>query len=185
MTKEQVIGLMNLINTNYPKDMTTEERKAQLILWYGMLKHDDPEVVGRVINRHIALSKYKPTIAEIRKGIRELTMTSPAKLYDTLVTRAKQSMRTEDTLVERGVGGKADSYKSRSLKGDAFKALPDELKVYVQTPEGLQDWYKEWRYDEEATKKRFFREIEALQEEIDLQKVMTGKANPYMLGGAK
>ncbi len=175
MDKEQVIGLLNTVNAAYPmmtRNMGNDERKAQLILWYEVFKNDDARVVGAAVRRHILSKQFPPSIAEIRAGIREQTMPSPALLYETLVKQARKSTRDEVVAIE------GDTYKVRSLKNKAYEELPAELKRYVKTPEGLKDWCREWRYDPEGAKEHFTREIKAIREEIDNEKVIGGQ---YML----
>lgn len=185
MEKQQVIGLLNTINAAYPQFMrhlSQDERKAQLVLWYEMFQYDDIKVVADIVKRHIVLSKYPPTIAEIRQGIREKTMAEPTKLFKVLLAQARESMKSTNELVKVGMDGEADTYRARSLKQDAYDALPDELKVYVQSPDGLQDWFREWRFDHEAARKKFYSEIVALQENMDLQYVNTGVRNLSAIG---
>jgi hypothetical protein len=170
MDKQQIIGLLNTINAGYPqftRHMTPEERKAQLVIWYEMFKNDDPRIVGEIVKRHIALKQFPPTIAEIRTGIREMTMESPTRLFDQLVTEAKRSMKSETVEVTED-----GTYKVRSLAGKAFRSLPDELKAFVKTPAGLQDFFREWRYNEDEARKRFNSEIRAIQEMTDVKKAL-------------
>ena len=169
MEKEQIIGLLNTVNVAYPqftRNMTQEERKAQLILWYEMFRYDDARVVGEAIRRHILLEKFPPSIAEIRTNIREQTLPSPSELYDTLLDKGKKSIRDELVAIE------GDTYKVKSLKTEAFDELPAELKEYVKTPDGLRNWYRDWKFDHETARNKFLREIQRSREEMEIRKII-------------
>lgn len=188
MTKDEIKGLMNTISASYPHfyhNMDNDQKQAMLIVWYDMLHNDNPAVVKQVVRKHIATSKYPPSIAEIRAGIRETTMPTIAQLYKIIVRLGKQSLKTESVLIARGKAGQADTYQTRSLKQDAFKDLPDELKVYVKDADGLQDWVREWNLDEEKTRKKFKSDMQDILQDIDLMKIEQGFANPYMLEVAR
>ena len=190
MTKQELEGIMNMINAAYPvytRHLSDTERKAQLVLWYDIFKHDDFRLVFDTVEKHISVSPYLPTIAEIRKEIRRVTMPNNAELYDTLVSKAKMSVRSEQVLKARGTGGQADTYTTRSLAMDAFAELPDELRLFAKTPEGLQAFYREWAYNPDDARKRFESEIEYILRDMDFQKIKTGKINinTLQIGGAK
>lgn len=77
MTKQEIIQLLLLIKSEYPREHqgTTEETtQAQVTLWAIMLKEYDSKTVFYAFQKHIAgeEGKYKPTIHHFLKNINML-----------------------------------------------------------------------------------------------------------------
>lgn len=185
MTKAQIEGLLNTISgayKRYARNESTAEKTAELTIWYEMLKNDDPVIVGRVLREHIALSVFPPTIAEIRAGIRRLTMPDPAELLKILNKQGNKSLKEKMELVEELTAGRVETYRHTSLKTEAFNELPEVLKLYVKTPTGLQDWYREYVRNTDAGDKAFMKEIVKLQERMDVTATLDA---PRQIGGER
>ncbi len=71
MTIEETQLLLYRVKTAYPSSSTYSEKnlKAMATLWYQMFASDNVAVVLEAVNRHIATSKWPPTIAEVKANI--------------------------------------------------------------------------------------------------------------------
>jgi len=72
MTKRDVLGLLAILQANYPRfyaDMTTEALQICAETWTLMLSDITCEVATIALQRLIATSKFLPTIAEMRESI--------------------------------------------------------------------------------------------------------------------
>lgn len=177
MTKKQIEGLLNTISgayKRYARNESAAEKAAELTIWYEMLKDDDPAVVGRVLREHIALSVFPPSIAEIRAGIRRLTLPSAGELFEALVAGGSRALTVSTELIARGERGQADTYRQIPQRGAAFEALPPILQRYVKDPDGLVKWYQDYRHDRDRTEAEFKKQIVKLQESEDVRRLQIG-----------
>ena len=169
MTKEETRGMLNMLNASYPnatRNMNMDERKAQLIMWYGAFQNVESSVMQKAVEKHIGSKVYFPTIAEIRENVRSMLHADPVALYDVLVKQARMSLQTTAELIEKGYGGKADTYRTQTRKREAYAGLPDELKVYVKSTEGLVLWAK-LHIGDENEKKVFLTRVKEIQASMD------------------
>lgn len=75
MTKADAARLVAIVVTAYPAyDKFRDEQavEATVNLWARMFKDDDGAVVALALNKHIATSKWPPSVAEIREGMLEV-----------------------------------------------------------------------------------------------------------------
>ena len=174
MTKQEIVGLLNFLNAAYPskvRGMTDEERKAQLTAWYLMFSNDDPNVVWQALREHVATSSYYPSIAEIRKGVRKRTMVSADALYERFKTIGWKAVHAE--VIEEG-SGRDVKYITKHYSNDDLQKEPIELRKLCGGVYRLRQMYDEYRYDEQKFKTWFVKEIEKLQEEIDILPLLEG-----------
>lgn len=80
------------------------------------------------------------------------------ELFETLWRLGAKSVRTESKLKERGHNGAADTYSVISLKDEAYKELPADLKKFVKDADGLKSWFIANRSDKDNAKKMFLKE---------------------------
>lgn len=76
MTRSDAAKLMGIIVLAYPNyDRFKDEKqvKATVELWTSMFSEDDAGVVGLAIKKHIATSKWPPSVAELRELMLEMT----------------------------------------------------------------------------------------------------------------
>lgn len=169
MTGNEIIAILNIINTAYPRftsGMTENEKRAQVQLWQMMFANDDSQTVLEAVKTHIVTSKYFPSIAEIRAIIRESTMNKPYDLLNLLIDCGRESLReTIDYLSD-------NNYVTYSNAKKAFEKLPEELRRYVKTPTGLQEWCRMYESDRATLTKNFMKEIVVVQEQMDAEKVL-------------
>lgn len=69
MNKQETIQIVTLIVGSYPAagDLKKEETvKAMVVSWSAAFRDDDPQLVGIAVQKHIALNKWPPSVAEIR-----------------------------------------------------------------------------------------------------------------------
>lgn len=62
MSNKEALHILSLVSVAYPVIEVTEE---SITLWETMLKEVDYNVAARNLHRHMLMSKYPPTIAEI------------------------------------------------------------------------------------------------------------------------
>lgn len=75
MTKTDAAKLIAIVVTAYPnfdKFKDAEAVKATVSLWAMMFSDDDSGLVGLAVQKHIATSKWPPSVAEIRELMLEL-----------------------------------------------------------------------------------------------------------------
>ena len=164
MNKNETMALMNMLNAAYPRstaNMTTEERTAQLRIWHIMFEGDAADTVFRAAKMHIATSKFMPSISEIKAGVREITMTPVDDLYKQLIRAGKLSIKS-----------KLEGFKEVSLKFEMYESLPDELKAYVGSPNGLQEFNRERQESETKARDRFAKSIDKIREQMDVQHLL-------------
>ena len=69
MTKQETIKIVALIVGSYPAagDLKKDDTvNAMVISWSAAFKDDDAQLVGMAVQKHIALNKWPPSVAEIR-----------------------------------------------------------------------------------------------------------------------
>lgn len=71
MTKQEFMKIAMAIKTYYPKDDLMPSKEA-LQLWYDALKDLTYEQLNTALRRHVATSKWSPSIAELREQCVEL-----------------------------------------------------------------------------------------------------------------
>ena len=173
MDVREVGAMLDMINSLfYTRQFTETERKAQLKVWSSMFAKDDAKVVMQVLKRYIATERFPPTIADIRKGVRELTLPSPEELIKVLDKAGKRSLEVTTEFVKAGENGQADTYSQVSHAQEAYCSLPPILQKYVKDPKGLQHWYR-YCWDEDS-RVRTAKELAKLQEETDIQLMIEG-----------
>lgn len=75
MTKEEVIAILGVLKTSYPRfyqNMTKQEMFNTINLWYERFKHEDTRVVTLAVNNLIDTFSFPPTIADVKKAMRSL-----------------------------------------------------------------------------------------------------------------
>lgn len=169
MTKNEIKGLLNMVNAAYPsfmRNMTDDERKTQLILWYMMLRNDSAEIVESVIKRYIATNKYPPSVSDIRDGIRQQTMPSVDYLLSQLKDASKQAR-----IVVQEIDG---TYIRVDEAKEIFNKMPRELQKYVRDEIGLRNWITAYKANRVEEEKRFAERIIEIQRELDLEQMELG-----------
>lgn len=91
-------------------------------VWFSLLKDLDYKIASAAIQKHMQTSPYPPTVADIRKGVQDIT--APEK-------RTNESYFLEiKTAVE----------KSNYFSSEAFEELSDISKSVVISAENLKTW---------------------------------------------
>lgn len=65
MTKQEFMGLVNLIRAYYPREMFLQTEQAAMA-WYEALSDLDAKKAENGIKKYVRDHKWPPTIAEIR-----------------------------------------------------------------------------------------------------------------------
>lgn len=72
MTREETAVILGTIKVAYPRayaDMSNEDVKNTLNLWSAMFVDEPLEAVHTALYKHMATSKFPPTIAELRESL--------------------------------------------------------------------------------------------------------------------
>lgn len=76
MNKTDAAKLVSVVCAAYPnfdKFNNPDEVRATVNLWAMMFEGDDGALVGLAVKKHIATSKWPPSVAEIRENMLEMT----------------------------------------------------------------------------------------------------------------
>jgi hypothetical protein len=70
MSRADIVELFALISAAYPKDQAfANADKPTALMWYEMLKDMPFEAVKAALAKHAAISRFPPTIADLRAAI--------------------------------------------------------------------------------------------------------------------
>lgn len=73
MTKQEVVEALTLIVMSYPASFKDESAvQAMSEVWSRFFADDNPKLVALAIQKHIAVSKWPPSVAEVRERMAEL-----------------------------------------------------------------------------------------------------------------
>lgn len=157
MTKQEVIKVVTLIVMSYPaserfKDEATLQGMTSV--WTQMFKDDNPRLVELAVQRHIATSKWPPSIAEIREQM--VTIQHPE-----LIPPDQAWEAVADRKATEGDWGYTES---------PADALPPMIARTVQTI----GWYDLWKREEKA--RQTFLELYRPAYERERERAMLPKA---------
>ena len=77
MNREQIIVILKLLKTAYPKfymNMTKDDAENTINLWLDMFKSDNPQTVMVAVKELISNFKFPPTIADVKEQIAKITI---------------------------------------------------------------------------------------------------------------
>jgi hypothetical protein len=95
----KLVGLMAVAYPSYDKFRDESHLRATVALWGQMFAEDDFSLVQLALEKHIATSKWPPSIADIRDILADITM--PGLLpVDEAWRAVQQLMRLHDRLYE-------------------------------------------------------------------------------------
>lgn len=161
MDVKQTGTILEVIRMAYPKygkDFSEEEHKKQLALWYRHFAAEDFGIVMTILDEYIEHNLFPPSIADIKAGIRSISMPSKESLWDELMEAARHSIGTSYIPVD-----KDHSRKIRNREVE-FDKLSEPLKRFVGSPNGLEDIRGELSANALRLKDNFNRRIEGILE---------------------
>lgn len=106
MTKADAARLVAIVVTAYPnydKFRDEEAVTATVNLWATMFSADDSRIVALALNKHIATSKWPPSVAEIRELMLEIQ-------HPDLIPPDKAWIAVSDLLYSEGANNHGDLY---------------------------------------------------------------------------
>lgn len=106
MTKADAARLVAIVVTAYPnydKFRDEEAVTATVNLWATMFSVDDSRIVALALNKHIATSKWPPSVAEIRELMLEIQ-------HPDLIPPDKAWIAVSDLLYSEGANNHGDLY---------------------------------------------------------------------------
>lgn len=153
MTVDEFAKLADAIKTYFPRDnmLPTDE---SMELWFDMLNDLDYQSASASLKKHVASSRFPPTIADIREGATDFT--APQELNEmeawSLVSKAIRN----------------SGYNSV----EEFEKLPLLVQKAVGLPSQLRTWALDENYNEEVAMSSFQRAYKAeLKRHEELQKM--------------
>lgn len=157
MTKEEIIVILKVLKTAYPKfyvDMSKEEMLNTIDLWTEMFAHEDARLVTVAVKNLINTFKWVPTIADIKEEMHKLTeknKETPIELWNAI----KKAIRNS-------------SYNSY----EEFQMLPELAQKFVGSPNQLREWALSVDYNDSVVKGQFLKQIEILEKREKDNKLM-------------
>jgi hypothetical protein len=148
MNKDQVIAILKILKTSYPKfysDMTKEDMLNTIDLWTEMFAHENPALVVAAVKNLINTFKWPPTIADVKDEMYKLTQTET------------------ETPVEMWNKIKAAMSRASYYAQEEFDKLPEVAKKFVGSPNQLREWALSIDYNDGVTKGQFFKQYEILK----------------------
>lgn len=119
MTKAESAKLVAIIITAYPnsdKYKDAESVESVVNLWAAMFSDDDYSIVALAVSKHIAISKWPPSVAEIRELMSEI-------LNPGLVPPDEAWAAVNDLMATEG----------NHIYGDIYKKLPPLIARAVES----------------------------------------------------
>ena len=148
MKREETKQLLQILNTAYPstyRNMTDEDKRQTLALYYELFKDTPTELVVYALKNYIKANEYPPTPAGLQKQIDRLQdNTTPAELW---------------TLLDKAISRSAYHYV------DEFNKLPKVIQVWLGDPTTLHNLSQQKIEDvQNATRGQFLKSIGAVQD---------------------
>ena len=162
MNRKDIVKIILILKSSYPyafKDMTEEETNNMVNLYEELFKDNDYHEVSKAILDLINTSEYLPTIASIK-----------SKIYD---NKHKKIDNNElwDSLV-RAIGN--SNYNSE----EEFEKLPELVKLYVRSPQQLQDMATmDSDIVHSVVKGQFLKQIENIKQDYKESEIVGRKNN--------
>lgn len=132
MTKQEVNNLLALLKANYSyafKTMSTQEKYLMLNSWTFALQDMDAQVVFLAVMKLLTVSKWIPTVAEIREKAQSMYYEAA---YDLLPDAIESQFMTEDEKQRRIAMSETITAKTSFLRGDGVPEL--RLKTIADNP---------------------------------------------------
>ena len=161
MTRDEVITILGVLKTSYPRfyaEMTKDEMLNTVDLWTEMFAHEDPRLVTVAVKNLINTFKWVPTIADIKEEMYKLTKTeeeTPIELWNSI----KKAIRNS-------------AYNSY----DEFQKLPEAAKKFVGSPNQLKEWALSTDFNDGVVKGQFLKQIEIIKQREKEQVMMLPQA---------
>lgn len=153
MTVDEFGQLAAAIKTYFPRDNMLPTNKA-MDLWFDMLKDLTYESAYTALKKHVASSRFPPTIADIRDGATNFTVPNELNEMEawSLVSRAIRN----------------SGYNSV----EEFAKLPSLVQKAVGLPDQLRTWALDENYNEQVAMSSFQRAYKAeLKRHEEFQKM--------------
>lgn len=161
MTRDETVTILGILKTSYPnfyKDMSKNEMYNTIAIWSEMFENDDLRLVKVSVKELVQTLKFPPTIADIKQKMYELTNqeTLPIELWAKLKKAISNS-----------------AYNSE----EEFEKLPEECKLFIQTPRQLKELSQnDAEINNTVVKGQFLKQIETIQKRIKEDKQMLPEA---------
>ncbi|MBQ4031316.1 MAG: hypothetical protein II625_06145 [Bacilli bacterium] len=154
MDKEKFVGILSGAGKLYGKEIDKETME----MWLSFFKDNTTEEFRQAMNEHIKISRFFPTVADIKAKIYEIK--NPNETNTELWERLLEAVRRSSYYYE-----------------EEFEKLPLLLKKYVGSPRQLQELAQEdSSIIHSVVKGQFLKQIELIKENYRENEI-TGKGN--------
>lgn len=147
MNREQIIAILKVLKTAYPKfyvDMTKDEMLNTIDLWTEMFAHENPALVTAAVKNLINVFKWPPTIADVKDEMYKLTESeteTPIEIWNK---------------IKKAIG------RSGYYSYEEFQKLPEIAQKFVGSPNQLKEWALDIDYIDSVVKGQFLKQYEVL-----------------------
>ena len=165
MNREQVIALMKILKTAYPRfyaNMTRNEAEETINFWQDMFAGDDAVLVTMAVKQLIATSEYPPSIASVKNAMYKMT------------TQNEISESELWSCIQKAVRNSA--YYSN----EEFEKLPDICKTYVGTAAQLKEWAISPDYNSGVQQSLFLKQVQILKQREKDSKMLLPEVKRFL-----
>ncbi len=164
MTKQEVIEALTLIVMSYPASFKDESAvQAMSEVWYRIFRDDNPKLVALAIQKHISVSKWPPSIAEVREQMAELEhpeilppdvawcavidrietdgqyLTDLERIFPLLVAKVLRTIGWSELCeIHRGEYGKYLNGQDKKAFMEIYKPAYERAREKAMLPQGLR-----------------------------------------------
>ena len=152
MNRVEILRMLGILKSAYPnfyKDISKSEAENIVELYEMMFKDESKEVVFTALKDIISTSEYPPTIATIKNKIYELKNPYELDNNELWISLLKAISNS--------------SYHSE----EEFSKLPNEVKLFVRSPEQLREMaVMDSDVINSVTKGQFMKQIEVIKQRV-------------------
>lgn len=120
MTKKEFSILASAMRTFFPKDNLLPNKEA-MELWYGMLSDIPYASAEAALKKHVATSKWPPTIADIRQNVTEIT--TEMKDWSEAWENARRAVRRFGSYQEEEALASLDALTRKAVERYGYRDL--------------------------------------------------------------
>lgn len=151
MTREEFGALVKIMKSVYTDTKFIPDEYA-FNVWYSLLKDIDYNVAGAALQKHMSLSRYPPTIADLRCGMTDLTDDMTGMEAWAIVYKAICN----------------STYHAK----EEFDKFPKVIQKAVGSPAQLRAWGLDENFNENVVQSNFIKNYNvALKREKEVQKL--------------
>lgn len=147
------------MQTSYPRfyaNMTSNELKTTLEVWFKMFEQDEFELVKLAVESLIATLEFPPTIADVKKEIK--------KIADSATDQ--NTGIDEWNMIRKAIRNSCYNAK------EEFDRLPSVAQRFVGSPQQLRDWAVMCDFNADVVRGQFMKQYESLKEREEYKAIL-------------